>query len=146
MTAPALQRNINARTSALLVSQLAAEEAGNCGNAPRFWECLAEYLAPHLPKAKAKEAPIRRPEKPRTLDPADRRAWEDAVDQCDGILEDLERMMEMTLSPDGHDFADSVRGKVEGIRESIDEYESVTEGQQNALDNMGAAVNKWLHE
>ena len=44
MTAPALQRNINARTSAMLVAQLAREEAEKCGNALRFWECLAEQL------------------------------------------------------------------------------------------------------
>ena len=134
MTARALQANMIARLAAGAVAQLAAGEAARADiNPARFWEHLAAHLATHLPRPR--EAPIKRPAREKTG-----HDWEDAVEQCDRVLEKLEDMPTA-----GQDFADSVREKVEGIRESILKFENATTGQYAALDNMEEATDKWIN-
>lgn len=66
-------------------------------------------------------------------------AAEEAIEQCDNILELIEEL------PDrAEDFGDSIRTKVESMREWIVEHDHVTEAQQQSLDNMENGVLRWL--
>lgn len=61
------------------------------------------------------------------------------LEQCDRILALCDDVPER-----GEEFAESVRGKVESIRDWIEEHGEATEAQQQALDNMEEAVGRWI--
>lgn len=65
--------------------------------------------------------------------------WEDAVEQCERILEMLD-----DLPDEAEEFASSVGEKVESIMEYAKSRQRITEGQQTALDNMEAGCQRWL--
>lgn len=65
---------------------------------------------------------------------------EDALDQCDHILELCDEVPEK-----GEDFAESVREKVESIAAWIEENEHVTDAQKDSLNNMERGVSRWIH-
>lgn len=63
----------------------------------------------------------------------------DAIDLCERILTDIDEIPER-----GWDFAESVREKVEGIKDWVLEHDTVTEPQADSLKNMEEGVGKWL--
>lgn len=63
----------------------------------------------------------------------------EALDFCDELLTDLDELPERA-----EDFRDSVREKVESIRDWVEEHETITERQAEALRNIRAGVDKWL--
>jgi hypothetical protein len=64
---------------------------------------------------------------------------EDGLDLCDEILELIEEL------PDAaSDFGESIKDKVESMREWIEENETVTPKMYTALENMKAGCAKWL--
>ena len=65
--------------------------------------------------------------------------WEDVVEFCEGILSDVDELPERA-----GDFAESVRDRVEGIKEFIEENRRFTQNQYDALANMHNGVHKWL--
>lgn len=67
-------------------------------------------------------------------------------DDVEGVLGQCEVIVEMIedLPPAGWDFGESVAEKVHGIAETIEETGLVTDGQQNALDNMEAGIEAWM--
>jgi hypothetical protein len=64
---------------------------------------------------------------------------EEALALADGILGDLD-----SIPDQGEDFRESVREKVEGMREWIEEHMQVTAKMVVALENMRAGVNRWM--
>jgi hypothetical protein len=65
-----------------------------------------------------------------------------ALEQCDEIIEGIEELPDRAyVEWEPH----SVRETVEGIRKTISEREFVSEGQQEALNNIQSAVEAWLH-
>lgn len=64
---------------------------------------------------------------------------EDGLDLCNTILELLDDLPEKA-----EDFAESVRIKVLGIHQCIEDFDNVTLGQSQALENMLEGVKKWL--
>lgn len=65
--------------------------------------------------------------------------YADALELADDILADLDELPERA-----EDFRDSVREKVEGMRDWILENEAVTEKMETALENMKTGVDRWL--
>lgn len=84
------------------------------------------------------------PKRQQTLDAADdqRRKWDvaAALEQCERIIEACEDLPERA-----EDFGMGVMEQTEGIQATIEETKRVTEKQQEALENMEAGVNRWLH-
>lgn len=66
-------------------------------------------------------------------------AADEAVEQCDNILELIEELPERA-----EEFGDSVREKVESMKAWIVEHDHVTEAQQQSLTNMESAVLRWI--
>ena len=64
---------------------------------------------------------------------------EAAIEQCDGILENIEQMPE-----DQHDFGYSMMQVTEGVKDTIRDRSKVTEAKHEALENMEAAIGKFL--
>lgn len=64
---------------------------------------------------------------------------DDAIGFADDILSMIDEL------PDrAYDFGESIREKVEGIKQTIEERQCVTHGQWEALDNMKGGVERWL--
>lgn len=82
--------------------------------------------------------------KTQTLDAADdqRRKYDvaAAIEQCERIIEACEELPERA-----EDFGMGVIDTTRGILETIETSKHVTSNQQEALDNMEAGVNRWLH-
>ena len=63
----------------------------------------------------------------------------EAIERIDQILADIPNI------PDaGADFAESVEEKLSSIRETISKKGRVTDRQEDAIENMGAGVMKWV--
>lgn len=73
-------------------------------------------------------------------DGSDLLAAENAIDQCDAILENIDELPERA-----EEFGESVRQKVESMKMWIEENDYVTEKIQNSLNNMEEAVLRWLN-
>lgn len=91
------------------------------------------------------DCPVCHPTKhTQTLDAADdqRRKYDvaAAIEQCERIIEACEE-----LPSRAEDFGIGVAEKTAEIQATIEESKRVTIGQQEALDNMEAGVNRWLH-
>lgn len=65
--------------------------------------------------------------------------WHEAVEFCEALLEDID-----DLPAKADDFVESVRPKVEGIRDWVTDMRHVTEKQITALENIQKGVDKWL--
>ena len=68
--------------------------------------------------------------------------WQPFVEGCDECLDDLVLIPYFARA---QVFADSVREKVEGMRDWAEEHEHVTETMEVALANMQEGVNNWIH-
>lgn len=62
-----------------------------------------------------------------------------ALTQCEEIIN-----MTGDVPCVGQDFAESVAEKTKAIADNIEQRDRVTEGQQDALDNMQTGVTAWL--
>lgn len=81
--------------------------------------------------------------KPIKLTAVDMDKWvRDALKQCQEILYLIDTMPEVGWESYGHSAAETV----DGIQETIGRRQSVTEKQQEALDNIQAGVEAWFHE
>jgi hypothetical protein len=68
--------------------------------------------------------------------------WETALSTIEEMREELGGLPEAA-----EDFASSVGEKLDSFAEWIDENEHLTPKQENALENMKAAIARWLdHE
>ena len=65
---------------------------------------------------------------------------EEALDMCDTIISEAEDIE----AEAGFEYRDSVIEKAEDIRATIEEYQNVTTGQCDALENMLQGVRKWI--
>lgn len=65
--------------------------------------------------------------------------FEEAIEYAEEILSDLDNLPERAA-----DFAESVREKVEGMKDWMEEHQTVTEKMVTALENIRAGVDKWL--
>jgi hypothetical protein len=65
--------------------------------------------------------------------------YEESIELADDILSDLEELPERA-----EDFRDSVREKVEGMREWMMEHEAVTDKMVSALQNIRNGLDRWL--
>jgi hypothetical protein len=77
-----------------------------------------------------------------TMDPENIPDLPDVLDifkQCNRILYMCDQVPER-----GEDFAGSVRERVESIKEYVEEHDSISPGQQQALDSMEDGVARWL--
>lgn len=66
--------------------------------------------------------------------------FEEAIELCNSILEDIPDLPEIAT-----EFSEGVEETVLGIKGNIERTNMVTAGQEKALGNMRAAVDKWLH-
>lgn len=64
---------------------------------------------------------------------------EDFLAFCDEVIEDIDK-----LPTRADEFAESVREKVRGIANTVAERGEVTLAQRQAVENMHAAVRRWL--
>lgn len=64
---------------------------------------------------------------------------EEAIGYAEDILSDLDDLPERA-----EDFRESVREKVEGMKDWMEEHQAVTDKMIAALENMRAGLNKWL--
>jgi len=64
---------------------------------------------------------------------------EEAIEYADEILSDLDNLPERA-----EEFAESVREKVEGMKDWMEEHQAVTEKMVAALQNIRGGVDKWL--
>ena len=58
------------------------------------------------------------------------------------LIEELEDEGVVDRAPD---FFESVKEKITGIQETVDNSQHVTKAQQDALNNMESGVRRWIH-
>jgi hypothetical protein len=66
--------------------------------------------------------------------------YEEAVDLCDEIMDLLSELPEKAW-----DFRNSVEGKVQDMRDWIEQHRRCTPKQMEALRNMKKGAENWLH-
>lgn len=64
-----------------------------------------------------------------------------AIEQCERIIDMTDELPEA-----GWDFGESVAEKCRDIWKNIEKHNRVTEGQQDALDNMEDGVSRWFSD
>ena len=67
----------------------------------------------------------------------------EAIEQVERIVEMCEQVSVFDSS-DAWDFASSVGEKAQSIGETIEERNTVTPAQQEALDNMESGISRWI--
>lgn len=82
-------------------------------------------------------------------DPKPKSALNDDVQAAVEVAEETLRIIEEDVSDrakaSNTGFFEGVEEKTKGILDTITRTNRVSEGQSNALDNMQAAVKKWVH-
>ena len=63
----------------------------------------------------------------------------EVVEFCESLLEKIEE-----LPDEAEDFSDSVRRRVEGILEWVEDKQTFTQNQRRALYNIDDGVERWL--